>query len=300
MSQTYLTATDGFKIAYHYAPVDNPKGLVQLVHGSLEYKERYQELIHYLNKHSFACIISDNRGHGHSVSRDFPYGHMDSPEQVLSDLRVVTDFIKAKHPNLPLAMIGHSMGSLLARNYLMANDDQLDLLILTGTVAPVKLVPIAIALSKIMMPRTGGTRGFSRLVAVFNKIDADPGSWLAYHKEHLEHTKLEHLLHFRFDNGAHYTTYQLVRGLLQVKSYACQNPQLPIYSLSGQDDPITEGKKGLELTKKALNTIGYSHVTITEYDQMMHEIFFEAEKDKVFRDILHLLNKHCQLSPLPH
>lgn len=288
----YLNTRDGFKLSYAYFPKENAKAIVQLIPGAMEYKERYFELIDVLNENGYTCIISDTRGHGHSVSEKYPFGHVDNAGEILQDLSLVTDYAKNLQPNLPVALLGHSLGSLLARNYLMQNDDKIDLLILLGTVAPVSIINIGIIISKLAMLFTGGNYGHSRIISRFSPMNKPPEKWIAYNKQYLLDRNSEYLMKFNFDNGAYYSTLELVRNLAQPKRYQVKNPSLPIYSFSGKDDPITGGEKGLENTKNALSKIGYKNFYKKVYPNMMHEIIKEENKAVVFQDIVKVLDEH--------
>lgn len=290
-NQTYLTSFDGFPLSYAYFPVEDPKALVLLVHGSLEYKERYNQLIQILTIAGYACIISDNRGHGHSVNQLYPYGHMESPRETIEDIRMLAEFIRAKHPGKKLAVLAHSMGSLFVMNFLKTYDHLIDMLIMTGTGYPVFGTSILVGLCQLVLPLTGGTRGFSRLIALFNPINTKPRKWLLYNRRFDFPSGREHFIHIRFDNGANVTTYRLVQGLKQTKHYQVKQPDLPIYSLTGVDDPISGGLKKLLTTKKLFERIGYRNYTITQYPTMKHNILIRRNKELVYLDIISILKQ---------
>ena len=108
-----------------YSEAKEPKGMVQIIHGMSEHKERYIPFIQRLNDNGYTVIISDNRGHGKSVSKEYPYGHIESYDVMVSDQYMVTKWIKEKNPKLDLYMFAHSMGSVIARNYLMTHDNEI-------------------------------------------------------------------------------------------------------------------------------------------------------------------------------
>lgn len=134
MEKLFLNAFDGEKIPVTFFPYDNPKGLFQIIHGSLEHKQRYYDFCEFLNKNGYAVIISDLRGHGEYVNEKYPRGHFINLDELIDDAVVVTHFIKSKYPGKDLTLFGHSLGSQLARVYLEKHDDEIKNLILTGTV----------------------------------------------------------------------------------------------------------------------------------------------------------------------
>ena len=92
-----------------------PRGVIQLVHGMCEHKERYVPLMEFFSAHGLVCVIHDNRGHGASVKSPDDLGYMyDGGWQALvEDVRVVNDWIHARYPDLKVILYGHSMGSMI-------------------------------------------------------------------------------------------------------------------------------------------------------------------------------------------
>ena len=97
-----------------------PVGIVQISHGMCEHKERYIPIMEFLASKGFACIIHDHRGHGGSVKseEDLGYFYQGGEKGLIADVALVGTQMKKKHPGLPFYLLGHSMGSLIARAYL--------------------------------------------------------------------------------------------------------------------------------------------------------------------------------------
>ena len=89
-----------------------PKGIVQIVHGMCEHKERYIPFMEYLAANGFFSIIHDHRGHGESVrcSEDLGYFYEGGWTAMIDDIKAVTGRVRMEHPDLPLILLGHSMG----------------------------------------------------------------------------------------------------------------------------------------------------------------------------------------------
>ena len=111
-----------------------PIGIVQISHGMCEHKERYIPIMEFLASKGFACIIHDHRGHGGSVKseEDLGYFYQGGEKGLIADVALVGTQMKKKHPGLPFYLLGHSMGSLIARAYLKKLDFTLDGLIISG------------------------------------------------------------------------------------------------------------------------------------------------------------------------
>ena len=112
-----------------------PKAILQILHGMCEHKDRYAAFLQEMTSHGFVCAIHDHRGHGESVrqKKDLGYFYQDGGSAMVTDAYQVTQWIQAQFPNLPLFLLGHSMGSLVARCYLKRYPDVLDGLILCGS-----------------------------------------------------------------------------------------------------------------------------------------------------------------------
>ena len=131
----FTSAFDGLLISAVIAiPSEQPCGVVQLVHGMNEHKERYYPFMDYLAEQGFITVIHDNRGHGKSVCSPDDLGFMfrNGGEGIVSDIVQLTKIVKETYPQLPLFMIGHSMGSLALRCFLKEHDDMIDGAVILG------------------------------------------------------------------------------------------------------------------------------------------------------------------------
>ena len=98
-------------------PSIQPVGIVQLVHGMAEHKERYQPLMEYLADLGYVVGIHDHRGHGQSIrsAEDLGYFYETGASALVEDTYQISGFLKDKYPQQPLFLFGHSMGSLIVR-----------------------------------------------------------------------------------------------------------------------------------------------------------------------------------------
>ena len=107
-------------------PDETPyRGILQLVHGMSEYKERYLPFMEYMAKRGYVCVIHDHRGHGKSVRAmdDLGYMYGGGADAILKDIEVVNREMHQQLPDLPLILFGHSMGSLAVRAFARDHDD---------------------------------------------------------------------------------------------------------------------------------------------------------------------------------
>ena len=114
-------------------------GIVQLSHGMCEYFSRYTAFAKYLCGLGFIVCGNDHIGHGASVSRTADLGFFakrDGWKYLVEDVKQLTDLMQRRYPDLPYFLLGHSMGSLVARLYLTDYGEKLSGCILIGTVGP--------------------------------------------------------------------------------------------------------------------------------------------------------------------
>ena len=71
-------------------------GVIQLIHGMCEHKERYNKVIDYFTKEGYVCVISDMRGHGENVEFESELGYFgeDGANRLVEDAHCVTVYIK--------------------------------------------------------------------------------------------------------------------------------------------------------------------------------------------------------------
>ena len=285
-----MPATDGLMLSVALFEHDNPKALLQIIHGSVEHKGRYYEFAQYMNDNGFAIIVSDNRGHGLSVDAQYPLGFMDSFEKIIDDQYLITQYFRSLYPNVPFTLIGHSLGSVFARIYLEKHDDELTKLVISGTVSYYPPTPIGIGLAKILIGVEGKTAHspLLRTLAMNGKdskwISASEANRIAYAKDPL--------CGYAYPNESILTIFKAVNELKEISHYACKNPNLPIMSISGEDDPVTGGKRGLKESFKLLKEIGYHNFTNKVYPGMRHEVLNEEEHQIVYKDILEIGRAH--------
>ena len=288
MNEIVMEMNDGFKISALYSKVDNPIGVVQIIHGMCEHKKRYIEIINKLNEAKYNVLISDLRGHGKSIDEIHVLGNVGDYNRLVKDQYEITNFLKNDNPSLPINILAHSMGTLIARMYLKEYDNEINKLILSGTVAYNTGVWLAVFLASIFNKNKS-----SKLLFAFSNGFSfkEDNSWLSYNLENIEKYESDPLCGFKFTNLVYKALYSMVNNLHKYNKFKFQNPNLDIYMLSGCDDRVTGGTKGLSKTKKTLEKIGYHNIKIKEYERMKHEILNEDSKIEVIDDIIKFLGE---------
>ncbi len=130
-------SSDGTVIHAYKWGADKPKAAVQIAHGAIEHAMRYDDFAQALNSCGFVVYAEDHRGHGKTagdVENVAYFGDRDGGfSTAVDDLHVLTRLIREENPGLPIFLLGHSMGSLMARVYASRYGSELAGLVLTGT-----------------------------------------------------------------------------------------------------------------------------------------------------------------------
>lgn len=282
-----IMAHDGLELSGTIFDVDDPVGVVHVVHGILEHKERYYPLLEYLQDHDWASIVVDMRGHGSSINATYRHGHLDGTAELIDDLLRVQEAIHHEYPGIPISMLAHSFGTVLARLFLARHDKEIDKLAMTGTVGRRGLAYAGIHVAPVLEKLTGGPYGASMLMTQIEEgVD-----WLAYDEEVIRAAQRDPLMLDRLTNRGGYTLWHSLWELRQTEAFRCEHPELPILSMTGDADlSVTGGADGLMNFVEILERIGYENVSSVVYPDMKHEVLNETDKAIVWADLLAFLD----------
>lgn len=131
---------------YHWEiiPSAAPKAIIQIVHGMAEYSTRYRRFAQFLADQGYIVAAHDHAGHGLTVSDENEYGFFaEKPawQAVIGDVTAYSDFLRENYPDLPLVLLGHSMGSFMLRHIMLEFPNHADAWIISGTgIVPAPLV----------------------------------------------------------------------------------------------------------------------------------------------------------------
>lgn len=289
MNEFSISTFDSLKLSMAAADMENPKAVVQVVHGLKEHKRRYYDFAQYLYNHGYAVYMSDNRGHGYSVNDEYPLGYMADINMLVNDQFEITKYIKSKYKDTPLYMLGHSYGSMIARTYLQKYDAEISKLILSGTVAYNSFVNIGLILGNIINA-VKGKKGSSIILQTF--ADNDDISWVCSNPDTMEQYKNDPFCTgYKYMNISIYNIFKGMKELHNINAYKCQNPDLKILSITGEKDPVTKGEKGINDSILTLKKAGYKNIENIVYKDMLHEVLNEINKEQVYKDVLNFIEK---------
>ena len=292
---TLDSAYDGLRLSVLMVrPEGEPEAVLQIAHGMCGYKERYVGFMEYMADHGVACVASDHRGHGASIiSRDdLGYMYKGGYTALVEDMKLVSDWTHKEFPNVPLFLLGHSMGGMAARIYAKKYDSMLSGLIVCGTPGYSTTARAGMILTWFMKLFN---RGRMRLPLIqdmaserYNRRFTSEGkmAWQCSDPESRREFAGNPLCNFAFTaNGLHNLLGMMVEANSS-RGWTVMNPDLPVAFLSGSDDPCMGGEKKLHDAAMMMYLIGYHNVTAAIFTDMRHEILNEVDKEIVWDDVL--------------
>lgn len=283
---------DGLRLDVEEVIPDRIRGIVQISHGMAEHKERYEDFMKFLAEHDYMTVIHDHRGHGNSVNDlvELGYFYTEDIQGIIEDLHQITRGIKERYPGLPIYLFSHSMGTLVARNYIKKYDSDIQKLILCGP--PTKNAGAASALLMAKASRTmkGGmyrNRYIHNLAFKgYDKDEKTVNNWLSTDIEKVKEYNKNPLCGYVFTNNGFINLFQLMQEAFSTKGWEKNNLILPILMIAGEDDPVIQSREKFEQLEQFLKGIGYSDIKSKLYPGMRHELLNERNKEQVYQEIL--------------
>lgn len=283
---------------YIYSP-EKPRAVLMFSHGMCDHIERYEEFAEFLCKNDIAFVGNDHIGHGNSVldenMRGF-FGQERGYINMVRDLHRMKLIINKRFADIPHFLMGHSMGSFLARIYLSKYRDRWSGAIIMGTAGGLTgAVPYRKLLDLIERDRGDYYRPKlgSAILMMFNRRIDDrrtPADWLSRDDKNVDKFIADPKCNFLFTIAGF---RDMLNALLCSNSKAVieNTPtNIPLLFLSGSMDPIGQYGKGVHIAVMKYANHGCD-VNIRIYRDARHELIFELNRDEVMKDIYSFLVK---------
>lgn len=278
-------------------PKGTPKAIVQFSHGMSEHKERYFDFMNYLADNGYICIIHDHRGHGASVKdkHDLGYFYTEDISYIVDDLYQVTEYVKNKYPDLDVILFSHSMGTLVARNYLKKYDDKIAKLVLCGSPTENRLVGFGIWIAKLLkLFYKKNTPNKLLNTMTFGKYNTEKkiaNAWVCSDKEQVKKYNNDILCGYIFSTNGFINLFKLMKGAFQSKGWQMKKENLPIFLIAGEEDPVIQNVEKFYQLIGFLKERGYKNTKFKLYEGMRHELLNEINKQLVYEDILEFIDE---------
>ena len=298
IEEIIVPARDLYSLAVTVYDVENPKAVIKMIHGMEEHQGRYKAFATFLAENGYAVVTADLRGHGKSAPKLSHIADKNGHKLLIEDEKVIKEYIKQRYPEVPIILFGHSMGTIIARKLLQTDSKDFVKVALSGYPNPQAAGDIGAMLSATMRLFKRGS-GYSKMLTnmvlgPFAKAIPNAESsldWLSYDKENVANYDKDPLCGEEFTVGSYNALFHLVGDINKPGKYKNVNEKLPIYLISGEDDPCTSGEKGRRQSLEKLQKAGFKKIEVKTLPGMRHEILNEKDKLKVYDLLLKFFNK---------
>ena len=275
---------------------DEIKGIIQISHGMCEYIDRYDEFAEYLVSEGYIFAGHDHIGHGDSINVESERGYFaknNGNECLVKDLYYMTQIIKRRYKNLPYFLLGHSMGSFISRCYIAKYGEELDGVILLGTMGPQWVIDAGIQLADRLIQKKGEmyrSKKLNQLAFEFANMNFEPiktkYDWTCSVSEVAENHLNDKKMNFIFSVSAFKDLFYLVKYCNDEKYIGDTPKDLPMLIMSGEKDPVGEEGNGVQRVKELYKRIGIKELTFKLYEECRHELLNEKNKFEIYKDII--------------
>lgn len=298
-NEFYFPSKDGDTEIHtiEWKPEGEVKAVLQLCHGMVEYIDRYNEFAEYLCEKGYYVVGNDHLGHGKSVQSKSEYGFFNEKYGnacVIGDIHTLRQRIQKKYPDVPYFMLGHSMGSLLLRQYMQMYGNGLSGAILIGVVADQSR--FTLMMGRRVCRTLAALRGWhyrSKLVdnmavGKYNKAFKPArtrADWITSDEEKLDEYVSDPLCSFVFTVNAYYHMFTGMLSLLKKESVYLIPKSLPVLVTAGAEDPVGNFGKGVRKIYEQYRTAGITDVTLRLYAGDRHELLNETDRGQIYEDL---------------
>lgn len=308
----YFKSSDGINRVHtvEWSPEDGTvKAVLQIVHGMAEHVGRYDAFARFMADKGYLVVGDDHLGHGKTAASDTEFGYMgeDGAHLLVKDEHRLQKHMKEQYPVVPYIILGHSMGSYITRRFISIYGDDVDACLILGTGFQTSLETGAGLTLAGLIGKAKGEHHRSDLLTELgfgkycSRIDnpRTESDWLCRDEKVVDEFKNDPLCDFIFTVNGYKALFTLVREDCDDRTAAKVPKELPIYILSGAEDPVGQYGEGVMKTYEQYKQAGIEDLQVKIYPQMRHEILNECGKEEVYEDIFRWIEERiCSVEPL--
>lgn len=273
-------------------------GIIHISHGMAEHIGRYQWLIKKLNGDGYHVISIDHRGHGKKITNYKNQGYFSDSygwKKVGDDLIDLVNFTNSKYPDLNQYLIAHSMGSWISLSVLIDNI-KIDGLILSGSgLVPKHLIFLQMIITNLSALLIGDKSESLLMHKItfktynnFFKPTNTESDWLTSDIASVDNYLKDPLCGFKSKVNLWRNMVKIFSRVFKEHNYKNVDKEIPIYIISGTDDPVGGFGKGVNKLYKFLSKI-FTNVKIDLVANARHEVINETSKDKTYTNMIKFL-----------
>lgn len=262
--------------AYRWSLPGPSRGIIQVSHGLGEHALRYRSALREVIEAGYTVYANDHRGHGASVGANESLGSFGEPgfEGLVADMRKLTDIASSADPELPVVLLGHSMGSFAAQLYILDHGSAIDGLALSGSTA----------LDLLNEVRAGWTP-FEFNNRLFQPART-PFDWLSRDEAQVDAYVADPRCGFGLDVRSRISMHSAAARIRDPLELARIPPQLPFYVFAGDADPINQNLTFLHELIGRYRKAGIQRIDTDFYEGARHEVLNETNRDIVVANLL--------------
>jgi alpha-beta hydrolase superfamily lysophospholipase len=276
-----FTSGDGLSIAcVKWVRPQRVRGVIQIAHGLGEHMGRYAELAESLLEDEFAVYGADHRGHGLTAEPsgsfgDFGPGGFDQLIEDMVSLRVIA---KEAHRGKPYILLGHSMGSFAAQQFVLDHGHSIDGLVLSGS-------GTLDGLARAAQSTPPGGDPMKLMNAHFEPART-PLDWLSRDNAEVDAFINDPLCFQSLKPESMQSFVDAFPRLADPREINKVRKDLPIYIFAGSDDPVGRRLKGVRTLIDRYRSAGLSSISHDFYPGGRHEMLHETNRRDVVTNLL--------------
>ena len=278
-------------------PDGDAVGIVQIAHGIAEHVERYDAFAAFLAENGFLVVANDHLGHGESFEKEEDmgfFGETGGWELAVGDMRQLYELTNEEYPALPYFLFGHSMGSFLARTYIIKYPEGLAGAVICGTGQQSSgLIQSGRTVGHAEIRRKGAKYRSPLLNSIafgaYNNGIADKRTdydWLTRDSAVVDAYIADPLCGFIPTAGLFTDMMDGIAYISRRANMERMSKALPVLFISGDKDPVGDSGKGVLKAYTYFLNAGMTDVTLKLYHDCRHEILNELCKEQVMGDVL--------------
>ncbi len=277
--------------------VDQPKAVVQILHGMAEHGARYERLAQALASARYSTYAHDHRGHGKSIPEGSPPGHKadsDGWNRIVEDAHGVNREIAQRHKGVPILILGHSMGSFVLQQLLFEHPNDMIGAALSGSNGkPPPIAKLGKLVARVERARVG-KRAPSPVMqkltfGEYNKAFAPARTefdWLSRDTEEVDRYVADPLCGFAVSTQVWIDMLAALDRISNPKNVAKVPKEMPLYLFAGDRDPVGDFGKGMKNLYDAYKRAAIFDVRLELYPEARHETLNETNRQDVMNDFI--------------
>lgn len=292
MKNIKINGYNNLELNCYLFEAENPKGVVQIVHGMQEHALRYIDFANFLVYNGYVVLVSDLRGHGKTAQskEKFGFGEQDIFAETVEDQIIINKFLKEKY-KLPVYVFGHSYGSFITQR-LAQGLTQSEKFIFCGTANGDNIL---FSLGKIAAGLAGLFGGKDKPASFVESLSIkgygkkfENGNWLSRDEKVWEAYQQDEMCGGTFPVSFYQSMFKNLKklndGMENISSVS------KLFLIVGDKDPVgSNAKQVIKLHEKYLKN--GVNASLKVYEDCRHELLNETNKEEVYNDVLDFLNE---------